>query len=113
MSIASVVLLASRYEGTPNVLMEAQLAGVPVVATRVGGTPDCVIDGVTGLLADKDDVDGLADRCIAILSDAKLAADMGSRGRDLMRAHFGKARVASLYETLASGGSVALGAVES
>jgi glycosyltransferase involved in cell wall biosynthesis len=92
----------------PNVLMEAQLAGVPVVATKVGGTPDCVGDGVTGLLAEKDDLRGLADRCAAILSDGKLAAEMGQRGRDLMRAYFGKARVAALYERLATGGPAAL-----
>ncbi len=108
MSIASVVLLTSRHEGMPNVLMEAQLSGIPVVSTRVGGTPDCVIDGVTGLLADRDDVDGLADRCVAILSDTELAAAMGMRGRDLMRAHFGKERVASLYVQLATAGSVAM-----
>jgi glycosyltransferase involved in cell wall biosynthesis len=108
MSIASLVLLTSRHEGMPNVLLEAQLAGVPVVATRVGGTPDCVADGVTGFLADKDDLHGLADRCAAILSDAELAAEMRERGRELMRAQFGKTRVASLYQQLATGGPAAL-----
>jgi glycosyltransferase involved in cell wall biosynthesis len=108
MSIASVVLLASRHEGMPNVLMEAQLAGVPVVATRVGGTPDCVLDGATGLIADPEDVQGLADRCITILTNPQLAGAMGMRGRDLMHAFFGKERVASLYVQLATHGAPAV-----
>ena len=41
-----MLLLTSRYEGAPNVALEAQFSGLPVVATRVGGVEDIVVDGV-------------------------------------------------------------------
>ena len=79
MRLASLVLLTSRHEGMPNILMEAQLAGVPVVATRVGGDPDCVTDGITGLLLPESDPDGLAAACERVLNDSDLAARMERR----------------------------------
>ena len=52
MQISSLLLLTSCFEGMPNVLMEAQALGLPVVASNVGGVPDCMIDGETGYLVD-------------------------------------------------------------
>jgi asparagine synthase (glutamine-hydrolysing) len=104
MRVASLVLLASRHEGMPNVLMEAQLLGVPVVATRVGGAPDCVLDAVTGLLRDKDDVAGLAEACIHILRDRRAAARMSAQGSAYMRTYFTKERLASLHVQLVRDG---------
>lgn len=49
---ADIFLLTSDFEGTPNVVLEAMAAGLPVVATRVGGVPDIIEHGVTGLLAE-------------------------------------------------------------
>jgi len=51
MKRASVLLLTSQKEGMPNVVMEAQLMGIPVVATDAGGTRDTVIEGRTAILA--------------------------------------------------------------
>src|SRR5262249_61111540 len=63
-----VVVLCSLNEGSPVSLIEAMAAAKPVVATRVGGVPDLVEDGVTGYLTEPDGADGLATRIIRVLS---------------------------------------------
>jgi glycosyltransferase involved in cell wall biosynthesis len=97
MKLSSLVLLTSRHEGMPNVLMEAQLAGVPVVATRVGGVADCVNDGITGFLLASDDTEGLVTACARILTDPGLASRMGKEGASYIRNHFTKDRLAALH----------------
>jgi|GEM_PF-402307 len=66
----NVFLMTSRFEGTPNALIEAQAAGVPVVAPDVGGIRDAMIDGVTGLVAAGRTAAQLADAALRILNDA-------------------------------------------
>ena len=68
MAISSLLLLTSSFEGMPNVVMEAQLSGLPVVASRVGGVSDCMVDGETGYIVEPDDYEGFAERCVRILS---------------------------------------------
>ena len=63
MQSADFLVLPSSYEGMSNVLMEAMAAGCPVVASDVGGNPELVEDGATGLLFPSDDADALA-RCL-------------------------------------------------
>jgi glycosyltransferase involved in cell wall biosynthesis len=109
MRIASLVLLASRHEGMPNVLMEAQLLGVPVVATRVGGAADCVLDGVTGFLRDKEDVSGLVQACTRLLRDTRMATRMGTQASAYMRTHFTKERLAAQHVRLVREGSTESG----
>jgi glycosyltransferase involved in cell wall biosynthesis len=101
LSVATLLLLASNFEGMPNVVMEAQLMGVPVVATRTGGTPDIVIDGRTGYLADAGDIDGLARFCIALLRDGMNATAMGHAGRERMRSFFSRDLMIERYLALA------------
>lgn len=71
---AAVGVLSSENEGMPVCLMEAAACGVPVVAPAVGGIPELVQDGVTGLLAKPGDVTSLADALEKLLSDEKLRA---------------------------------------
>lgn len=66
-----VVCLTSRHEGFPNALLEGMAMGRPVVATRVGGIPELVREGVDGLLASADP-DALAGAMFALLSDEQL-----------------------------------------
>jgi colanic acid/amylovoran biosynthesis glycosyltransferase len=75
-------------EGTPNTILEASAAALPVVATRHAGIPDVVIDGVTGLLVNERDVHGMASAMIRVLSDQALARSLGEAGRNRVRTHF-------------------------
>jgi len=77
-----VVCLTSNYEGSPNVILEAMAAGRPVVATRVGGVPELVRDGLTGLLVEPGDADGLAAAVKKLLDDPALAERMGRAARE-------------------------------
>jgi glycosyltransferase involved in cell wall biosynthesis len=78
---ADVVVLPSYTEGLPNVALEASAAGVPVVATAVGGTPEVVADGETGLLVPSGQPGPLAEAIHTILNDSDLAKRLGSQGR--------------------------------
>jgi glycosyltransferase involved in cell wall biosynthesis len=85
-SDADVVVLPSRNEGWGLSLMEAMACRKPVVATRVGGIPELVRDGVDGTLVEPGDVAGLAAAMVAMLSDDKLRSRMGSSGRERVSA---------------------------
>ena len=78
---ADVVVLPSFTEGLPNVALEASAAGVPVVATIVGGTPEVVADGVTGFLVPPGQPAALAERISELLGDSALRTRMGDAGR--------------------------------
>lgn len=76
-----VYVVASRQEGGPKGVLEALASGVPLVTTRVGQAPDVVDDGVTGLLVDVEDAEGLAERVLRLHDDAALAASLAEAGR--------------------------------
>ncbi len=78
---AWLLLLASRSEGTPRVVLEALCRGRAVVGARAGGIPDVVWDGETGLLVDPDNPAEIADALVRILSDRELAERLGAAGR--------------------------------
>ncbi len=97
MQISSLLLLTSSFEGMPNVVMEAQAMGLPVVVSNVGGVPDCMIDGETGYLVDRDDTNGFAHRCIEILEDDQLRTRFGANGAAYMRSSFSRRAMAERY----------------
>lgn len=74
---AMVTVICSRYETFSMTLVEAMSYGCPVVATRVGGIPEIVEDGVHGLLCDSEDPEGLADRIVTLMRDPDQAAELG------------------------------------
>lgn len=100
-----VFCLPSRAEGMPLVLLEAMAQARPVVATAVGGTPELVVEGETGLLVPADDVDALAVALERVLSNPVLAARLGEAGRARVERDFSlaasTARVLSLYSAAA------------
>jgi glycosyltransferase involved in cell wall biosynthesis len=102
-------LLASENEGTPVTTIESLAAGRPVVATRVGGVPDVVEDGVDGFLAEPRDVDGLAERLERLARDPALRAEMGRRGRERVLSRYAVNRLVSdvdeLYRSLLAAGA--------
>jgi glycosyltransferase involved in cell wall biosynthesis len=99
-----VFLLASANEGTPVAAIEALAAGVPLVATRVGGTPAVVDDGETGFLVDVGDVAAMADRLLELAGEPQRRAEMGGLGAERARERYGIERmlddVERLYERL-------------
>ncbi len=78
---ADAFVLPSRSEGLPVVLMEAMAAGLPVVATRVGGIPEIVEEGAAGFLVPADDESALADALRRLLGDPTRALLMGQANR--------------------------------
>lgn len=97
---ADVLVLPSFTEGLPNVVLEASAAGVPVVATAVGGTPEVVVDGETGYLVLPGDAVALADRLSTILRDEPTRARMGRAGRERVRESFSFEAQATAYVRL-------------
>jgi glycosyltransferase involved in cell wall biosynthesis len=81
-------VLPSHWEGMSNALLEAMAAGLPVVATAVGGTPDVVLDGVTGLLVSPGDPASLARAIGRMIRDPNLRQKMGRAGRARIEQHF-------------------------
>ena len=79
---AQVFVLASDYEGMPNVLLEAMACGLPVAATRAGGVPELVIHEQTGLLAACGDEAGLAAAMARLLASPDKRAAFGRAGRE-------------------------------
>ncbi len=101
---ADVVLVPSRVESFGLAAVESLLLGRPVVATRIGGLPEVVRDGETGLLVPADDPRALADAVIRLLEDPQLAAALGAAGRADARARFSMpAFAAALADAVLSG----------
>ena len=82
MVAADMLVLPSYSEGRPNVVLEAQACGLPVVATRVGGTPELVRDEINGLLVESGDAQALAEAIQRLSRDAVLRQALGQAGRE-------------------------------
>lgn len=95
-----VVALTSLNEGTPVALIEAQSAGCPCVATRVGGVADVVEEGNSGYLVPSGDTEGFVKRLKELLPNRELMQAMGRYGRDRVRDRFSKGRLVRDIETL-------------
>jgi L-malate glycosyltransferase len=102
----SVFALPSLSEGLSNVVLEAMACGLPVVATRAGGTPEIITDGVNGILVAPEDPEELAHALLSVLSDRVLAIRLGDSARRTAVERFSLAsvarRYADLYHTLMS-----------
>ncbi|MBP0445129.1 glycosyltransferase family 4 protein [Roseomonas sp. SSH11] len=92
--------LASLQEGLPLVAIEAAYAGLPVVATSVGGNPEAVLDGVSGLLVPPGDHEALSAALHRFLADPELCIRMGNAGRQNALARFNMKQMLSKFEDL-------------
>jgi glycosyltransferase involved in cell wall biosynthesis len=101
MSAADGYVLSSAWEGMPMVLLEAAAAGLPIVATMVGGNHEVVSDGESGFLVPPRDHDALGSAMLRLmgLSAAQRRA-MGERGREHVRTRYGVGQVAERWESL-------------
>jgi glycosyltransferase involved in cell wall biosynthesis len=98
MRSTTAVVLASHEEGLPNVVVEAMVAGCPVVATQVGGTGEAVAAGRTGILVPPHDPFALSLALIRLLGDETLRERMGNRGRSIAVKRFSLERLVSAHE---------------
>lgn len=97
---ADILVQSSHTEGLPNVVLEACAAGIPVVATDVGGTSEIIEDVVNGFLVPPADPAALAGRVINLARSPLLRHEMGQRGRNIVRNRFSFARQAAQYQDL-------------
>ena len=92
LSAADIVILTSDNEGTPLSLIQAGMAGLPVVTTRVGSVPEIVLEGVTGIITSLE-VREIADALETLASDNALRANMGESAKEFTLANFGLQRL--------------------
>lgn len=100
LSRAEIYVLPSYAEGLPMGVLEALAAGVPTVASDVGGIPDAIEDGVDGFLVRPGDVGALADRLIRLLESAELRNEFASAGRRKVLESFSVETVLSQVDDL-------------
>ena len=84
----SITTIDEETEGTPVSILEASLAGLPVISTRHAGIPDIVIHEETGLLVDEFDIDTMAEYLIKLFWNRNLAREMGSKAKKRINDHF-------------------------
>ncbi|HEU4928899.1 MAG TPA: glycosyltransferase family 4 protein, partial [Candidatus Krumholzibacteria bacterium] len=85
---ADALVLPSRTEALPTVLLEAMASGLPVVATRVGGVPEIVEEGRSGLMVPPEDASALGSVLARVATDATLRRSLGERGRAVVESRF-------------------------
>ncbi len=101
MAAADGYVMSSAWEGMPIALLEAAAAGLPIVATRVGGNHEVVREGESGYLVPPRDHEGLAAAMLRLMEQpAEERRAMGDRGREHVRVHYGLSRVVERWEDL-------------
>jgi len=100
LAASDLLALSSHEEGFSNVILEAMAAGLPVVATDVGGNREAVMNGVTGWLVPPRDSEAMADKILDLLSDQEKAAAWGRRGQDRVKEAFTIGRMVEAHMRL-------------
>jgi N-acetyl-alpha-D-glucosaminyl L-malate synthase BshA len=98
LSLAHAFLLPSSQESFGLAALEAMACEVPVIASRIGGLPELVEDGVTGFLLEPGDLEGMARSGIALLTDEALQRPMAERARAAAKARFCDSKIVPVYE---------------
>ena len=88
LNAADIFILPSHSEGLPNVVLEAMACGLPIIATRVGGIPEAVEDGKSGILVEKQDVASLTRAIKYMVENKDEARQMGILGRIIIESRF-------------------------
>ena len=99
LSAADMVLLTSDNEGTPLSLIQAGMAGLPVVSTKVGSVPEVVLDGTTGIVTSLDVLE-IANALEKLCRDKELRNRLGKAAQEFTLANFGVYRLVQDHEQL-------------
>jgi len=102
LGLMDLFILSSHSEGCSISLLEAMASGKPVIATRVGGNPELILDGKTGFLVPPAEPDKLAEKIIFLLKDEKLSMKMGEEGKKRVKEKFSLETMVKNYEELYS-----------
>ena len=94
---ANLFLFPSRHEGMPNAVLEAMSSGLPVVATRIAGNEELVMEGGTGFLVPSEDIDALRDALRKLLTNSNLCEQMGAASRQRVETEYSWEKVARQY----------------
>jgi N-acetyl-alpha-D-glucosaminyl L-malate synthase BshA len=100
LAISDVLLLPSELESFGLVALEAMACEVPVIATRVGGIPEVVRDGVDGFLYEVGDIQAMADGCLSILTNPQVRDNLGKAAREHATREFCASKIVLQYEDL-------------
>ena len=100
LAAADIFALPSRTESMPNSVLEAMAAGLPVVASAVGGVPEVIEDGRTGMLCPPSDPHALADRLCRLMVDADFSNRLGQSARQEVQAHYSFDRMVDAFDSL-------------
>ena len=98
LSAADLFLLPSAQESFGLAALEAMACEVPVIASRVGGLPEIIEDGVTGVICDPDAIDEMAARGVTLLNDRAARQRMGAAAADVVRTYYCTGRIVPQYE---------------
>jgi glycogen(starch) synthase len=97
---ATILLMPSRWEGLPNVALQAGMMARPVIGTRVGGLPEIVDHERTGFLVEPDNAEALAEKIMLLLKDPEVAVQMGRAARAKVQSEFSWERYVDAYDSL-------------
>ena len=98
LSVADVFILPSVQESFGLAALEAMACEVPVVASRVGGLPEVIEDGVNGFLHAPDDLDGMAASAVRLVTDESFRREMASKAHRTATERYSDERIVPLYE---------------
>ncbi|MEM2175664.1 MAG: glycosyltransferase family 4 protein, partial [Candidatus Micrarchaeia archaeon] len=99
---AEFLVIPSRYETFPYVLLEAYVCGKPVIASNVGGLSSLVVEGVTGTLFETGNFKQLADKMFQLLNDEYLIKEMGTKAKKLVKEKYSMEKISLQIEKLYS-----------
>ncbi|MDY0884062.1 glycosyltransferase family 4 protein [Dongia soli] len=109
---ADLFVFPSRDEGMPNAVLEAMASGLPIVATRISGSEELVVEGGNGLLVEVDDAEALAAALGRLIENASLRMQMGHASRQRIEERYSWPLTAKAYYDMAAASGLATGRVD-
>ena len=103
---SDIFIICTLHETFCNSVVEASCEGLPVIASRVGGIPEIIKDGISGILIDPDSIDEIKNALKLLISDKELREGMGTAGKKIVEEKFSERRITDrieeIYEDLLS-----------